>query len=196
MLYNMSQGQLIIFTAPSGAGKTTIVRHLLKRYPQLAFSISATTRAKRSGEVDGKDYYFLSHDAFRQKVADDAFVEWEEVYPGQYYGTLKSEVERLWALDKVIIFDIDVKGAARIKEYYPQALAVFVQPPSPAVLRNRLEARGTETEATLKKRMARFAEELRYVLSFDTILINDYLPDTLLCAEQLVESAIPTLTPV
>jgi len=179
-------GRILILTAPSGAGKTTIVRHLLKHFPQLAFSVSATTRPPRPGEVDGKDYYFLSSAAFQERINSGAFVEWEEVYPGRFYGTLRSEIERLWALGKAIIFDIEVKGATNIKRYYPHgSLAVFVQPPSQEVLLARLRSRSTEDEDSLKVRLARAAEELSYANSFDTILLNDHLGTTLEKAEVL-----------
>ena len=146
--------KLIVFTAPSGAGKTTIVRHLINSIPNLAFSVSATTRYQRPNEVHGKDYYFLSPEDFRQKIKNDEFVEWEEVYQDQYYGTLKSEVHRLWDLDQHIIFDIDVQGALNVKKAYPEkTLTVFVKAPSLEALMNRLQNRNTETAAQLQKRM-------------------------------------------
>jgi len=183
--------KLILFTAPSGAGKTTIVRHLLKKMDTLAFSISATTRERRPHERDGADYYFLTTDRFKALIQQDAFVEWEEVYENQFYGTLKSEIERLWAQGKHIVFDIDVKGATSIKQKYPEeTLAVFVKPPTPEVLFERLRARGTESEANLRKRIERAKEELAYENKFDVILVNDILEDTLQNAERLVRQFI------
>lgn len=184
-------GKLLIFAAPSGAGKTTIVRHLLGRFPQLAFSVSATTRNQRPHEQDGRDYYFMDTDTFRQKMAQGEFVEWEEVYEGQYYGTLRAEIERLWSEGRHVLFDVDVKGALRLKAAYPdQALAVFVKPPGPETIRQRLIARGTETPETLAKRMARVAEELSYELRFDQVLINDDLSRALAEAETLVANQL------
>ncbi len=184
-------GKLIIFTAPSGAGKTTIVRHLLKNFDELAFSVSATTRKKRKHETDKKDYYFLSKKEFKAKIKADEFLEYEEVYDDQFYGTLKSEIERLWKLNKHIIFDIDVKGAINIKKYYKDvALAVFVKPPSAEVLLSRLKKRKTETEKSLKKRITRAKIELTYEDKFDTVLLNDDLEIALADAEQIVSDFI------
>ncbi len=183
---HVQQGKILIFTAPSGAGKTTIVRHLLTYFPDLAFSVSATTRKQRPNEVDGKDYYFLSQDDFQQKIAQGDFVEWEEVYPGGFYGTLRSEINRLWALGKTIVFDIEVKGATNLKKFYPEdSLAVFVQPPSEEVLFQRLRGRSTEDAASLAARIKRAGEELRYATSFDRILLNDVLQEALAEAEIL-----------
>lgn len=183
---HVQQGKILIFTAPSGAGKTTIVRHLLTYFPDLAFSVSATTRKQRPNEVDGKDYYFLSQDDFQQKIAQGDFVEWEEVYPGGFYGTLRSEINRLWALGKTIVFDIEVKGATNLKKFYPEdSLAVFVQPPSEEVLFQRLRGRSTEDAASLAARIKRAGEELCYATSFDRILLNDVLQEALAEAEIL-----------
>ncbi len=180
--------KLIVFTAPSGAGKTTIVRHLLKKFDSLAFSISATTRERRPHEQDGLDYYFLSPEKFKALIDQNAFVEWEEVYENQFYGTLKSEIERLWAAGKHIVFDIDVKGATNIKRQYPsETLAIFVKPPAPEILFERLRERGTESEANLRKRISRAEEELTYENKFDVILVNDILEDALQGAERLVQ---------
>ncbi len=179
--------KLIIVTAPSGAGKTTIVRHLLSTFRELAFSVSATNRARRPLETDGKDYYFLSDSDFNQRIKQHKFLEYEEVYEGQYYGTLKAELERLWALGKTIIFDVDVKGATNIKKAYPSAsLAIFIQPPSEAVLMARLTGRKTETPESLKKRIARAKEELTYCNKFDAVIVNDKLDEASTQAEQLV----------
>ena len=186
---NLKKGKLILITAPSGAGKTTIVRHLLKKYDELDFSVSATTRDQRPGEVDGKDYYFLSHKSFHEKVDQNEFVEWEEVYANQFYGTLKSEVERLWKSGKHIIFDIEVNGARNIQKVYPHdSLSIFIQPPSEEELLNRLRERKTEDAASLKKRMDRAAKELTYANYFDLTLVNDILAVALSRAELIIEA--------
>ncbi|MDE7091486.1 MAG: guanylate kinase [Bacteroidales bacterium] len=170
------QGKLVIFSAPSGSGKTTIVRRVLPMLPRLAFSVSATSRQMRPGEQNGKDYYFLTADDFRKAVAAGDFLEYEEVYAGQFYGTLKSELSRIWAQNQDVVFDVDVKGGLRIKEQFPQqSLAIFIQPPSVAELKRRLEGRGTETPETLKKRLDRAEEELSFAPRFDLRIINDDL---------------------
>ena len=185
------QGRLFIFTAPSGAGKTTIVRHLLQKYTELEFSISATTRVKREYETDGKDYYFISPEQFRNYIKDDQFVEWEEVYQDQFYGTLKSEVERIWSLQKHVVFDIDVKGAERIKTLFGnRCMSVFVRPPSEEILIERLMQRNTENEQSLKKRIARVKSELLFENRFDMVLVNDVLPVTLREAAHIIETFI------
>ena len=169
-------GKLIIVSAPSGAGKTSIVKHLLKVQPNLAFSVSATSRAKREGECDGRDYYFLSVDDFKQKLANDEFLEWQEVYVNQYYGTLKSEIERIWATGHHVLFDVDVLGGINIKKYYgDQALSIFIKPPSPEVLAQRLAGRGTETPESLAKRIAKVDYELSFENQFDKVVVNDDL---------------------
>lgn len=178
---------MVIFTAPSGAGKTTIVRHLLKQFAELDFSVSATNRKQRTHEIDEKDYYFLSTREFLTRIKADEFLEWEEVYADQFYGTLRSEVDRLWKAGKHIIFDIEVKGATNLKkEYGDQALAVFIKPPSPEVLFQRLRNRKTESEKSLLRRIARATEELKYENSFDTVLVNDDLNTALRDAEKIV----------
>jgi len=182
------EGKMFVFTAPSGAGKTTIVRHLLKNYDFLDFSISATTRERREHEVNGKDYHFMSPEEFRYRAENDEFVEWEEVYDDQFYGTLKTEVDRLWADKKHIVFDIDVRGATNIKNLYgDKCLAVFVKPPSLDVLIERLKNRKTESAASLKKRIARVKREMKYENDFDRVLVNDLLEVTLKEAEFLIE---------
>lgn len=172
-------GKLIVFSAPSGSGKTTIVRHLLQQ-PELhlAFSISATSRHKRDGETDGKDYYFISADDFKTKIKDEQFLEYEEVYKDNFYGTLKSEIERIWAMGKHVIFDVDVFGGIRIKKQFPdQTLAVFVQPPSIEELEKRLRNRKTETEEKIAMRIAKASRELNMATVFDTIIKNANLED-------------------
>jgi len=186
--------KMIVFTAPSGAGKSTVVRHLLKKFDRLDFSVSATTRAPRPGEIDGQHYYFIAIDEFRKRVEQGDFVEWEEVYPGLLYGTLKSEIDRLWNLGKVIVFDIDVKGAINLKKLYgDKCLTVFVKAPTLEILVGRLKNRQTETPESLEKRIARIREELKYENSFDRVLVNDVLSNTLRDAEQIVEIFIPEI---
>lgn len=187
----MSERKLIIFTAPSGAGKTTIVKHLLKQRDDLAFSISACTRPQRYGEINGLDYYFLSTEEFRRRVTANDFLEWEEVYEGQYYGTLRSEIERLWAEGKHVIFDIDVKGAHNIQRQYPKnSLTIFVKTRTPDVLFQRLRDRRTEDEESLRRRLGRAKEELSYENKFDVALVNDDLDAALQQAELLVNEFI------
>lgn len=185
---NTKQGKLIVFSAPSGSGKTTIVRHLLKDDNlNLAFSISATSREKRGTEEHGKDYYFLSLKDFKQHIKNDDFLEWEEVYRDNFYGTLKKEVERLWALGKNVIFDIDVSGGLRIKRKFPeQTLAVFVKPPSIDELKIRLKKRKTESEDKINMRIAKASAELATAPLFDVIIENDNLDKALAEAENLV----------
>ncbi len=181
-------GKVVIFSAPSGAGKSTIVNHLLKKYPELEFSISATSRAPRGNEQDGKEYYFFSADRFRQMIAEDRFVEHEEVYPGSFYGTLKSEVERIWAKGHVIVFDIDVKGGVNVKRIFGgKALSIFIQAPSVEVLRERLINRGTDTAEAIEKRVAKAASEMEFAAGkFDYVLVNDDLDAALAEADKVV----------
>jgi guanylate kinase len=183
--------KVIVFTAPSGAGKTTIVRRLLNEIPELKFSVSATTRPKRESEIDGKDYYFISNDAFRQKIVNDEFLEWEEVYEGLFYGSLKSEVKKNHTKGFITLFDIDVKGAQKIKTYYEDnALVVFVKPPSIDALKERLLNRKTESPEALKKRLDKASEELQYVNSFDTVLFNEDLEEAISDAKKIIMSFI------
>jgi len=188
---NSFEGKLIVITAPSGAGKTTIVGHLLKTYDFLDFSISATTRTKRKKEKEGKDYYFLSTKEFKALIKKRAFLEYEEVYEDQFYGTLKSEVERIWSNKKHIIFDIDVKGAVNLKKKYKdQCQTIFIKPPSLQVIIERLTNRKTETETSLKKRIRRIKRELKYENRFDHVLVNDVLDTALKEAEILIETLL------
>ena len=181
------EGKILVFTAPSGAGKTTIVRHLLKTFDNVAFSVSATTRPMRDGEIDGLHYHFISLEAFHAAIENDEFIEYEEVYSGSFYGTLKSELERQWKAGKHVLFDIDVKGALSIKsEFGAKALTVFVEPPSVDVLEERLRMRGTESSASLEKRLAKVRKELNFSAKFDKTLLNDHLPTALEEAEQMV----------
>lgn len=183
------QGKLIIFSAPSGSGKTTIVHHLLDTNANLGFSISACTRDKRGrSEENGKDYYFLTPTEFKQKIDDHEFVEWEEVYPGAYYGTLKSEIERVWEQGKHVIFDVDVRGGLSIKEHYgDRALAIFVKVPSEEELAQRLRGRGTETVDSLSRRLFKVKFEMSFQDEFDVILVNDDLQTALTKAQKLVD---------
>lgn len=184
-------GKLIIFSAPSGAGKTTIVKHLLANCADIQFSVSATTRAQRGAEQHGKDYYFLSKDDFLHKIANHEFVEFEEVYEGTFYGTLRAEIERIWSEGKHVIFDVDVVGGLHLKKKFgEQALAVFVQPPSLAVLIERLTGRGTDSEESLKKRIAKAEEELSYADKFDVVILNDELQKACMEAEQTINRFI------
>lgn len=168
-------GKALIFSAPSGSGKTTIVRHLLQNNPDLGFSISASTRDRRGRtEQHGKDYYFLSPEEFKQKIDANAFIEWEEVYEGNFYGTLKSEIERLWSEGKNVIFDVDVKGGLSLKKYFgDKALAVFVKVPSIEVLKERLKDRGTESEESLSRRLFKAKFEMGFEDKFDVVLVNE-----------------------
>jgi guanylate kinase len=182
-------GKAIIFSAPSGSGKTTIVKHLLKTNPDLGFSISASTRDKRGRtEQHGKDYYFLTPEEFKKKIDNDEFVEWEEVYEGNFYGTLKSEIQRIWNEGKNVIFDVDVKGGLNLKKYFgDKALAVFVKVPSLEILKERLWDRGTESEESLSRRLFKAKFELTFQDKFDVVLINENLQKSLAEAQRLYE---------
>lgn len=181
--------KVVIFSAPSGSGKSTIVHHILGLHPEMEFSISAASRAPRGTEQDGVDYYFLTEEAFRQKIAEDGFVEYEEVYPGSFYGTLKSEVERIWDQGHVIVFDVDVKGGINLKKYFgSKALSVFIQAPSVEELRRRLVLRNTDSAEAIERRVAKAAEEMTYAPQFDHILVNDDLQTAFREAEELVDN--------
>ena len=177
------QGRVIIFSAPSGSGKTTIVKHLLKRNPLLAFSISACTRSPRDYEVEGTHYYFLSEQEFVHKIEQGEFIEWQQVYPGCYYGTLQAEIRRLWGLGKHVLFDVDVKGGLNLKDYFKEdALAIFVAPPSYEELEQRLRKRDTESEERIRERLAKAKYEMSFQTKFEKVILNDNL-------EQAVDEA-------
>lgn len=187
----MDGGKVIIFSAPSGSGKTTLVNHLLSKYPNLAFSISACTRAPRKGETHGKDYYFLEPEDFKNRIKAGEFVEWEEVYNNSFYGTLIAEVQRIWDDGKVVLFDVDVKGGVNLKKYFAdQALAVFVKVPTMEVLEERLKGRGSETPESLAARLDKAAYELEFERLFDVSIINDELEQAKKEAEQLISKFI------
>ena len=184
----MNQHKALLFSAPSGSGKTTIIRELLKRFDCFEFAISATSRQPRAGEQDGVDYYYLTPDAFRQRVANGDFLEWEEVYTDMLYGTLKSEIDRIWNNGHIIIFDVDVKGGMNIKRYFgDDALALFVMPPSIEVLRQRLQGRGTESADSIAKRLARSEVELQLAPQFDLTIVNDDLQTAVAEAQKAIE---------
>lgn len=185
----MNSRKVIIFSAPSGAGKSTIVNHILGLHPELEFSISATSRAPRGTEQDGREYYFFSAEEFRKMIAEDRFIEHEEVYPGSFYGTLKSEVERIWAKGHVIVFDIDVKGGVNMKRIFgDSAFSIFIQAPSVEVLRQRLEGRGTDTPEAIERRVAKAAEETEFANGkFDYVLVNDDIEKAFKEAENIVD---------
>ena len=183
-----NNGKMLIFSAPSGAGKTTILRHLLQHFPQLEFSVSACSRQPREGEVDGRDYHFLSADEFRARIERNEFVEWEEVYPGHFYGTLWSELHRIWNNGNIVAFDVDVKGGINLRSKFDNALSVFIMPPSIEVLRQRLLNRGTETLEKVEMRVQRAQEEMSYAQQFDKILLNDNLSEAQVQALQMVKS--------
>ena len=189
---SLKRGKLIVFSAPSGSGKTTLVHHLIaQRSLNLDFSISATSREKRGNEKDGKDYYFISLNDFKKQINKDNFIEWEEVYQGNLYGTLKSEIERIWSIGKHVIFDIDVVGGLRIKEKFPeQTLAVFVQPPSIEEMEFRLRNRKTDTEEKIKERVQKAERELKFSNRFDVVLVNDNLEKAKIEAYNLVSNFI------
>jgi guanylate kinase len=179
---------MIIISAPSGAGKTTIVKHLLQRFPQLGFSVSATSRAIREGELNGREYYFMSSEDFRLMIENNKLLEWQEVYPGSYYGTQVSETERIAANGQYPVFDVDVVGGLNIKKMYgDNALAIFIRPPSFEILESRLRSRATDSEESLQKRLSKVKQELTYEQEFDQVIVNDKLEDALKHAEMLVK---------
>lgn len=187
MTTELNTGKCIIFSAPSGAGKTTIVHHLLKQFDFLEFSISACSREPRTGEIDGKDYYFLGVEGFQAKIEENAFVEWEEVYTNNFYGTLKSELTRIWSNGHTVIFDVDVIGGLNLKKQLgDKALAIFVEPPSYEELEKRLRGRSTETEEKINMRLAKANQEMGFAKDFDIILVNDNLTEACAKAEQLI----------
>lgn len=186
---SQSKHQVIVFSAPSGSGKSTVVNHLLKVIPNLAFSVSATTRKPRGKEEHGKDYYYFSPESFEEQVKKGAFLEYEEVYKGLFYGTLHSEVERIWALNQTVIFDVDVKGGLHIKKTYgDRALCVFLKPPSLEVLEQRLKLRSTEVEHELAMRLNKAKEELAFEDQYDLVIVNDKLEETLQVCEAHVRN--------
>lgn len=181
--------KILIITAPSGAGKTSITHHLMKTYPVLAFSISAATRNARANEQDGVDYYFISEEEFKDKIKNKEFAEWEMVYEGKYYGTLKSELKRIWSMGKVPVLDIDVKGALHVRQQYPvNTLSIFVEPPSVDALKTRLMGRGTETEDSLNARVNKAAYEIAFKDHFDKIIVNDNLESACKAAVEIVSA--------
>lgn len=194
----MHQGKAFIFSAPSGSGKTTIVKHLLQNNPNLGFSISACTRDKRGrNEENGKDYYFLSPEEFKMRIDKDEFVEWEEVYAGNFYGTLKTEIDRIWSEGKHVIFDVDVKGGLNLKNYFREkALAVFVKVPSLEELESRLNDRNTDTPSSISQRLFKAKFEMKFEDRFDVVLVNENLEESLKKAQKLVDDfAMKTVEP-
>ncbi len=187
------QGKIVVITAPSGAGKSTLSSFLLKQFPQLYFSVSATTRAPRFGEQEGREYYFLTPDKFKEHIARGDFLEWEQVYEGTFYGSFRKELEKGWSQSKAVLFDIDVKGARKLKALFGrQALTLFIKPPSEQVLIQRLCNRATETEESLQRRMNRIKEELSYEEHFDVVLVNDRLSDLFQAATRHVTAFLNT----
>ncbi len=186
----MNKGKLIIVSAPSGAGKTTLVHYALEKIPNLSFSVSCTTRAQRANELEGEDYYFVTVDEFQQKIEEGLFVEYEQVYEGLYYGTLKSEIDRLTSKGNHVIFDIDVQGGINLKKHYPDALSIFIAPPSVDELSHRLRSRNTEDESSLTMRIAKAEEEISYQDEFDVVIVNDDLEEAKSVIKEVVEGFI------
>ena len=179
--------KIILITAPSGSGKTSIVKYLLEKFPQLSFSVSATTRLPRKNEKDGVDYYFITDNEFKEKIHHKEFLEWELVYEGKYYGTLKSEMERIWALQKVPVLDIDVQGAIHVQQQYPvNTMSIFIQAPSSEELKKRLLGRGSETEASLTARINKSAYEMTFIDQFENVIINSDFDEACREAEKIV----------
>jgi len=189
---NFMDNKVIIFSAPSGAGKSTVVNHILKLHPEMEFSVSATSRAPRGNEKDGVEYHFFTEEEFRRLISEDKFVEYEEVYKGSFYGTLKSEVERIWAKGHIIVFDIDVKGGVNLKRIFSdKAFSIFIQAPSVEELRKRLVGRGTDTPDAIEKRVAKASSEMEFAKGkFDYVLVNDDLRTALKEAEEAVDNFI------
>ncbi|MBM3431559.1 MAG: guanylate kinase [Bacteroidetes bacterium] len=186
---DLPRNKIIIIAAPSGAGKTSIVRYLLEKMPdQLVFSVSCTTRAPRNSETNGKEYYFIPVEEFEKKISEGAFAEWEMVYPGKYYGTPVSELERIWQLGKTPLLDIDVKGGINIRNQFPQSLAIFIEPPSLEELSRRLQARGTETPESLAARINKASSEMSYKYAFDQVILNENLEKACTETEKLVRT--------
>lgn len=184
-------GKALIFSAPSGSGKTTIVRLLLEKFPELEFSISATSRGMRAGEVDGRDYYFMSSEEFRTRVSSSEFIEHEEVYSGTSYGTLRSEIDRIWHLGNVVVFDVDVVGGCNLKRIFGDgALSIFVMPPSIDELRRRLEGRGTDSAEAIEKRISKASQELSFADQFDVTIVNDDLETAVAEATRVISDFI------
>ncbi len=185
--------KIVVITAPSGAGKTSITKHLLQTFHQLAFSISAATRPQRTHEVNGKDYYFISTAEFKEKINRGEFVEWEMVYEGKYYGTLKSELERIWSDNHIPVLDIDVKGAIHVQQQFPgNLLSIFIDPPSVKELERRLQSRGTETKETLQARVSKASFEISFKHHFNKIIVNDHLENACKAAEIIVKEFMET----
>jgi guanylate kinase len=181
------QNKILIITAPSGAGKTSITKHLMQHFPQLAFSVSAATRQARGIEKDGVDYHFISTDDFKQKIQHNEFIEWEMVYEGKYYGTLKSELEKIWQQNKIPVLDIDVKGAIHVQQQFPQtSLSLFIEPPSVSELKKRLQSRGTETAESIAARVNKASYELSFKDHFNKVVVNDDLQKACIEAEMIV----------
>ena len=191
MVNQKNNGKVIIFSAPSGTGKTSIVQLLLQKQINLSFSISACTRKKRDNEIDGVHYYFLTLDSFKSKIANSSFIEWEEVYKDQYYGTLKEDIERIWKSNNHVVFDVDVKGGIALKKHFgDNALSIFIEPPSIEELRNRLIQRGTEDNTSLNKRVDKATLELSYKNEFDIVIVNEILDNACNEAEVLIKKFI------
>ena len=185
---NSSKNKILIITAPSGAGKTSITKYLMQHFSQLAFSVSAATRQARGIEKDGVDYHFMSTEAFQQKIQHNEFIEWEMVYEGKYYGTLKSELKKIWAQNKIPVLDIDVKGAIHVQQQFPQtSLSLFIEPPSVQELKNRLQGRGTETAESLAARLNKAAYELSFKDHFNKVVVNDDLQKACATATEIVD---------
>jgi guanylate kinase len=184
---SLNQGKLIIFSAPSGSGKTTLVHDILHHFPQVRFSVSACSRPRRQNEIHGKDYYFLQPDEFRKLIHEQAFAEWEEVYPGSFYGTLQSEIDRIWHEGHHVIFDVDVEGGLKLKSKFPdRSLAIFVKVPDIHTLETRLRSRNTESEETLSRRLQKAKRELEYSDRFDVVVNNYNLQDAMVQSRKLV----------